>query len=157
MKRSAEDNRIKILLVATAIVAVIAIAAIIGVILSGMQHDPNADTGERITGDYTLSVSSGSFAASGGYSFDGSDNAVETYVDPSTGETVTNRYTYIMTVDKDGNKYIVFTCTEGKNVGKTTSHGYYNGTLTDEHGVKRNFISINETFYYEVKATENNE
>ena len=139
------DNRIKILITVTAITLVIAVAAIAAVLISGMLSGGNGDTGERINGDYSISVSSGSFAMAGGYSFDGSDNATETYTE--NGEIVTNEYTYIMTLE--GNtKYIVFTRVGGEDDGKVSKHEFYSGTLTDEFGVVHEFISINETYYY---------
>lgn len=151
MKTQTSDNRLKIL-IATLIVTAIAILAVVGgIIITELTAEDNGDTGERITGDYSISISSGSFSGSGLYSFDGGDNAVESYVNPENGETVTNNYTYIITKDKDGNKYIVFTAVDGANEGKVTTHGFYTGTYTDEFGKKTDFISINETFYYKVE------
>jgi hypothetical protein len=145
MRVEKQDNRLKILIAVTVITLVVALGVVGAIVISELISGANGDTGERLNGNYTISVSSGTFAGTGGYSFDGSNKVIETYTEGA--EIVTNEYTYIITKEGD-TKYIVLTAIDGDNAGKTTKHELYSGTLTDENGVVNEFISINETYYY---------
>lgn len=145
MRVEKQDNRLKILIAVTVCTLVVALGVIGAIVISELISGNNGDTGERLNGNYSVAVSSGTFVGSGGYSFDGSNKVTESYTEG--GDIVTNEYTYIIT--KEGEtKYIVLTAVTGDNAGKTTKHELYSGTLTDENGVVREFISINETYYY---------
>lgn len=140
------DNRPKILLIVTCVVLVIAIVLVILVLGFKYWWKPLP---ERLSGTYSISLSAGSFAGSGSYTFEG-DKATETYT--KDGEIVVNEYVYEIITESAGNKVIRFTTLdENGNVVTATNHNFYTGTYTDaQNKVTKNFISINGEHYYEV-------
>ena len=99
------------------------------------------DTGELLSGTYSMNAASGAHSGSSGYTFEG--NKATNKYNGAEGE-VTVEYEYVIAVE-NGVKVIKFTRLdeEGNPTGASTTHGFYTGLFGE-----REFISINEVYYY---------
>ncbi len=138
-----EKKKIKVAAVIAAAVIVLALIPII-ITLATKNDTPenNPDTGETFFGIYSMNASSGSYSGSSTYSFD-ENNVTNTYFNGE--KTVTVEYTYVIAIE-NGERVIRLT-PKGESDSKTVSYGFYTGT-EERGGVLREFISINEVYYY---------
>ena len=140
-----KNEKRKILIAATIAAAVIVLALIpiiITLVTKGDSPTNNPNTGKTLEGTYSMSTASGTYSGSSSYTFDG-NKVTNTYFDGE--DTVTVEYTYVIAIENDIEVIKLTPATEEN--AKAQSYEFYTGTQEID-GALREFLSINETFYY---------